>query len=301
MDLRQLTYFLRVSELGSVTAAAAALHVTQPTLTKSIGLLERELGTALFTRLPRGLELTEAGRRLVRHAEAVRNQVRDAHRELAALSATSTGMVTIGAGPAWLRRLMPEAVARATALHPGMQVRIVGGFDESLMRSLLSGDLDFVVAELPWTRAHDGTVVETLTRDVLCVCARAGHPLDARTSIGLSDLLSYPWVLPVRATRARQRLDALFVAQNAVPPEPTVETDSMAFMLAFVAASDALTYTTRTTTEMPEGSGLATLAVPQLDNERVAGVIFRRGAWRSPAVDALLAELRTICRNVRFN
>lgn len=295
MDLRQINYFLRVAELRSITAAAADLNMTQPTLTKSIKLLEQELCTKLFQRLPRGLELTEAGHRLVRHAEAIRNQVRDAHGEIEAMNAGLLGFVTIGAGPAWLRSHLPLAVARASANQPELQVRIVGGFDESLLRDLTRGKLDFVIAELPWTNSNADFEIEGLTSDQLCVCARTGHPLVGRKHLDLADLMPFPWVLPVKATRARQRLDALFIAENAVPPKPAVETDSMAFMLALVRNSDALTYTTATTIHMPEGVGLSVLPVSKLVSERRAGVVRRKDSWLSPAAEALLGELRAIC------
>lgn len=295
MHLRQLSYFLKIAQHRSISVAAAELNVTQPTLTKSMKLLEEELGIALFQRMPRGVELTEAGRRLVRHAEAVRIQLRDARDELHALRGGDRGMVTIGAGPAWLRRHLPLAVSRAIATRPKLHVRVAGGFDEALLRGLMRGEFDFVVAELPLTREQDDLEIETLSRDDLCLYARTGHPLGARAPIGLTDALAYPWVLPAKATRARQRLDALFTSRNRTPPEPAIETGSMAFMLAVVRNSDALTYTTASTVDMPEGVGLVALDAPELASERQAGVIRRRNAWLSPAAEAVIAELRAVC------
>ena len=75
IDLRELEYFLAIAERRSFTAAAAELNITQPALTKSIRLLEDELGVQLFRRLPRGVELTPYGASLARHARAVRVQV----------------------------------------------------------------------------------------------------------------------------------------------------------------------------------------------------------------------------------
>lgn len=295
MHLRQLSYFLKVAEHRSISVAAAELNVTQPSLTKSMKLLEEELGIALFRRLPRGVELTEAGRRLLHHAETVGLQLSDARNELDALRDGDRGAITIGAGPAWLRSHLPVAVSRAIAVRPNLHVRVVGGFDEALLRALRRGELDFVVAELPWTTEHRDLAIEPLSADGLCVYARKEHPLSRRGPAGLADVLRFPWVLPVRATRARQRLDALFVARNTAPPEPAIETDSMAFLLAMVRNSDALTYTTTSTIEMPEGDGLAKLAVPELTSERRAGIIRRRNSWLSPAAGVLIEELRSVC------
>lgn len=299
MDLRQLTYFLRVAERRSLTVAATELNVAQPSLTKSMKLLEEELGTALFHRMPRGVELTDAGRHLVRHAEAIKIQMGEARAELTALQKGDRGTVTIGAGPAWLRRHLPEAVASVIATRPDLKLRVVGGFDEALLRALRRGELDFVVAEVPWSQSSDDLVVEVLSSADLCVCARTGHPLTVarkagQPEIGISDLLAYPWVLPVKATRARQRLDALFMSQNISPPEPVVETESMAFMLAMVRNSDSLTYTTGTTMHMHEGAGISTISAPILKSERSAGIIRRRDSWLSPAALTIMTALRSV-------
>lgn len=149
MDLRRLEYFLSVAKHLSITAAAAELGLAQPTLTKSIRLLEEELGVSLFERLPRGVDLTEFGRSLLRHAQAMHVQARDALNEIEGLRGGTIGMVTIGAGPSWLRRHLPRAVARTLSRNPSLRVRIDGGFDDALLRALRHGEVDFVVSELP--------------------------------------------------------------------------------------------------------------------------------------------------------
>ncbi|HWL68756.1 MAG TPA: LysR family transcriptional regulator [Geminicoccus sp.] len=297
MDLRQLNYFLKIAERRNMTLAAAELHVTQPTLTKSIKLLERELGVPLFQRLPRGMELTEFGRRLVRHALAMQVQVGDALGELESLKNGAGAPVNVGAGPAWQRSHLPTAAARAMAANPNIRLRVTGGFDAALMRALRQGDLDFVVAELPQEDAAGDLALEKLTSDRLVVFCRAGHPLTRLERPGLEETLRFPWVLPVvRVTRARRRLEALFVAHNLAPPEATVEADSMTFLLAMVRETDALSYTNRETLETPPGRGLAVLDIDLLTAERAAGIWTRRNAWLSPEAQAIMAALREVCR-----
>src|SRR5215468_4872049 len=149
VDLRQLEYFLRVAQRKNISLAAADLNIAQPTLTKSIKLLESQLGVTLFERLPRGVALTSFGQTLLRYAEAVHVQIRDAGQEIASQRNGTVGAVAIGAGPTWLRRYLPAALARTIAAHPGVHIRVDGGFDEALFRGLLHGELDFVVAEIP--------------------------------------------------------------------------------------------------------------------------------------------------------
>jgi DNA-binding transcriptional LysR family regulator len=297
MDLRQLNYFLKIAERRNMTLAAAELHVTQPTLTKSIKQLEQELGVPLFQRLPRGMELTEFGRRLVRHAEAMQVQVGDAVGELDSLKNGGGAPVNIGAGPSWQHSHLPTATARAMRLHPKLRLRVIGGFDEALMRALRRGELDFVVAELPIAETADDLNLEKLTTDRLVVFCRKGHPLAGTARPSLEHTLRYPWVLPVaRVTRARRRLEALFVAHNLTPPEATIEADSMTFLLAMVNETDALSYTNRETLVTPQGRDLAVLDLDLLTAERAAGIWTRRDAWISPEAAAVMEALREVCR-----
>ncbi len=143
-------------------------------------------------------------------------QVADASGEIAALRSGDFGRA-VGAGPAWLRRHLPLAVARTVARHPGVRIRVGGGFDEELFRGLRRGEFDFVVAELPQAEDRRGLDVRPLTSDELGVCCRAGHPLARRRRIVARDLLGFPWVLLPRTTRAQRRLTALFAAQDLAP------------------------------------------------------------------------------------
>lgn len=296
LDLRQLEYFRRVAQRRNISIAAAELNITQPSLTKSIKLLEKELGVRLFDRLARGVELTDYGEALLRHAEAIRVQVADAGSEIAALKSGTFGTISVGAGPAWLRRHLPLAVAETVARHPGVRIRVGGGFDEELFRSLRRGEFDFVVAELPQGEDRRGLEIRALTADGLGVCCRAGHPLARRRRVTPRDLLRYPWVLLPRTTRAQRRLTALFAAQDLTPPLNVVETNSHAFLLSMLRQSDALTFTTSRTVDTEEGAGLVMLSVPALTVRREAGIVLRRGGFLSPVAQHLIEGLTAVCR-----
>ena len=295
MDLRQLEYFLRVAQRRNISIAAAELNITQPSLTKSIKLLEKNLGVRLFDRLARGVELTDYGRTLMRHAEAVHVQVGDAAGEIAALRSGTFGAVTIGAGPAWLRRHLPLAIAQAVARYPGIRVRVAGGFDDELYRSLRGGAHDFVVAELPRPEDRRGLDVRALTSDELGVCCRAGHPLSVKRRVAPESLLAYPWVRLPRTTRSQQRLEALFGACDLEAPQNVVETTSHAFLLSFLRQSDSLTFTTARTVATEEGAGLVMLSVPRLTTRREAGIVRRRGGCLSPAAQQVMERLVAVC------
>jgi DNA-binding transcriptional LysR family regulator len=295
MDLRQLEYFLRVAQRRNISTAASELNITQPTLTKSIKLLEDQLGVKLFDRLPRGVALTSFGTTLKRHAEAIHVQMKDAGDEITALRNGTFGTVRIGAGPAWLRRHLPLAVAKTIAKHPDIHVQIDGSFDETLLRSLRQGELDFVVAEIPAPEDQRDFDVAPLTADKLGVCCRSGHPLTARRNIKMRDLLHFPWLKPPRVTRAQSRLNAIFTANDLPLPKATVESGSLGLLLNVLRQSDALTYMVSKTLLTREGEGLLMLNVPSLTLSREAGIITRRGSWLPPAALHVIEELRIVC------
>ncbi|PZO81197.1 MAG: hypothetical protein DI629_05090 [Mesorhizobium amorphae] len=301
MNTRQLEHFLAVAERGSLTSAAESLGVSQPTLTKTVHALEQELGVLLFERLPRGVELTPYGQSLLRHAEAIRVRFQDAKREIEGLRSGRFGTVLIGAGPAWLRRHLPHAVANATAKNPAIKVNVEGGFDDALMRRLRRGELDMVIAELPPAQSALDLNLRPLTSDRLCICCRAGHPLAGRKALALADLNGLSWAMPPEATRAFQRLQALFVSLDLPVPDVAVHTESMAFLLQMVRFSDAVTFTVSTTLRTPEAKGLVMLHVPELAAVRSAGVVTRQGFRLAPAAEAIVEELAVICASEPTN
>lgn len=301
MNFRQLEYFLAVSSLGSFTAASQRLGVAQPTITKSIRALEIDMGVTLLERLPRGVALTPAGEILKRHAERIAVQLQDAMAEVTSLGSTAQGTVAIGAGPSWLRRLLPEAVAAIIVHSPAVHINVVGGFDDVLLKALRARELDFVVLELPPPEDAVDLHLERLSTDSLNVFARTDHPLASRREVSLASLLEYPWIMSPKSTRPQQRLNAIFVAAGLPPPSILIETDSVAFLLRIVASTDALTFTVSSTAKMLEAQGTAMLHVPEMVAEREAGIITRRDGWLPPPARMTISELRRICSRERRN
>lgn len=107
MDMRQLKYFLKVADLGSISKASDYLHVAQSAVSMQIAGLEQELGSPLFLRRSTGVELTEPGRLLYRHARLILRQVQIAHEDVAKASVEPAGTVTLG---------LPSAVVEIVGL-----------------------------------------------------------------------------------------------------------------------------------------------------------------------------------------
>src|ERR1041385_1471768 len=149
MDHRQLQLFLAVAERLNLSHAAEAIGITQPGLSKSMQRLHTALGTRLYHRRGRGIELTEAGRALMRHAKLVETQLADARAEVAGIADGKWGHARIGAGPSWLSRHLPTTIARIMNRQPNVRFTVDTGFADKLIGRLRLGALDVVVGALP--------------------------------------------------------------------------------------------------------------------------------------------------------
>jgi len=299
MELAQVRYFHAVARHGSFSAAARALGMTQPGLTKAVRRLEASLDCALFIRLPRGVALTEQGQALLRHAGLLEVQLLDARGEVRALGRGAVGVLRIGAGPSWLSRALPRIVAELSARYPGLSFQVEAGFNRSLTEALRAGDLDFVVSALP-DRSPVGLQAISLTTDTISVVAGQHHPLRKRRRPQPLSTLAYSWVLPGRDVLLRLRLEALFRVAGLEPPAAKIESDSISFIGAVLRNSDMLSFATSQVLRSEMG-GVAPLFIPGLAMTRSAGILYRSSAGVTPAMRALIEAIKRLAKELGVN
>lgn len=301
MDQRQLQLFLAVAERLNLSQAAEAMNITQPGLSKSMQRLHRALGTPLYHRRGRGVELTEAGRALARHARLVETQLADARAEVRGIADGKWGHARIGAGPSWLSRHLPVTIAHIMSRYPNIRFTVDSGFPDKLIGRLRMGELDVVVAALPDNRIDPDLRFLRLTSDIIRVVGRRDHPLTRKRNRSLADFASQRWVLPGRQELVRQRL-ARALAQAGFPePAPAIEADSLSLILALLRTTDCLGLTTTQILLEREANGVVAIDHEALRFRREAGIISRRHANFSPSVKLVIAELRQIAAKHRAN
>ncbi len=143
MELRTLRYFLAVAREENMTEAANVLHVTQPTLSRQIADLERELGVTLFDRTNRACVLTGEGMRLRQRAEEILSLVDQTEAELADQDGALAGTIRIGAGETQAMRFVLQVFAGLHRDHPGVKVELYTGNADAVEERLERGLLDF--------------------------------------------------------------------------------------------------------------------------------------------------------------
>jgi DNA-binding transcriptional LysR family regulator len=294
MDYRQLQLFLAAAERLNLSHAAEALNMTQPGLSKSMHRLQRELGTRLYHRRGRGIELTESGRALLRHVKLIETQLATARSEVVGIAGGKMGHARIGAGPSWLSRHLPESIARMITQHPNVRFTVDTGFPDRLIGRLRQGELDVVVGALPDNRVDPDLRFMRLSSDIIRVVGRKDHALARKRERTLADYAAHHWILPGRQELVRQRLSRAFVQAGLPEPTIAVETDSLSLKLATLRMTDCLGLTTSQILTQEEAHGIIALEHEALQFRREAGVISRRHDELSPSMKFVIAELRKI-------
>jgi DNA-binding transcriptional LysR family regulator len=192
MDTVRLAVFRAVATLGSFTAAAKSLRYTQSAVSRQIGALEDDLAVALFDREARGVRLTEEGRVLLAHAEAVLDRLDVARRELTAIRDLDGGRLRLGAFATAEARLVPDAMVAFQHDFPGVELSLSDGLTATLAARLLAGELDVaVVNDGP---ALDGLTTHHLLDDPQFVALPPGHRLAHRRTLRLTELAGEHWI-----------------------------------------------------------------------------------------------------------
>jgi DNA-binding transcriptional LysR family regulator len=191
MELRQLEYFLAVVEEGSFTGAAARLFMVQSSLSAALRGLERELGTELFVRGRRGVELTDAGRALLEPARAAiadAGRARDAVAEVKGLVRGTVRVATVAVP----RRVdVVETVRQFRDRNPGVQVYLLHDGARDLVRLVAEGQVDLAVTPLTH-RTSPALRFEPVLSTPLAVACPAGHRLSGAHDVDVRELLDEP-------------------------------------------------------------------------------------------------------------
>src|SRR3954454_12932313 len=149
MTLQQLTYFLSAAGHGSFSAAAESLHMAQPSLSEQIRRLEAELGVSLFARTGRRLELTEAGRLLLPHAERTLEAAREAAESVREVRDVTGSTVAFGTFSSAHHYLLGGLVEEFRARYPSVRVRVVGQNSAEVADAVRDGHLEAGLVVLP--------------------------------------------------------------------------------------------------------------------------------------------------------
>jgi DNA-binding transcriptional LysR family regulator len=192
VELRQLEHFVAVAEERHFTRAAQRMNIVQSGLSASIKSLERELGTSLFARTTRRVELTEAGRALLAEARRVLAAAIVARDAVGQVEGLLRGTLSVGILQVSPAVNAPALIARFHIEHPSVDIRLIQAGSTEMLDELRDGRLDVAFVSLAGAAPEDMIGVELAREPMLVACART-HPLADRSSISLAALREEPF------------------------------------------------------------------------------------------------------------
>ena len=221
MEIRQLRSFIAIAELGTFTAAALRVHVTQAAISMQIRQLENELGARLFVRAPRRVMLTEAGEHLLHRARQILRDHDAALEEIAELAGAERGRLRVGsASAAVITDVLPKLLKEVRKQYAGAEITVLSGTSEALVQQILAGEVDIAFVSLP-VEAR-GISTERLSEDQLVAIASPRHKLAKQRTISAYTLAGEKLILGERGGNTRRLIDQFF-AQAGVTLHVSME------------------------------------------------------------------------------
>lgn len=268
MNMTRLQYFVAVSETGSFSRAAAALHMSQSALSRQVLLLENELGQRLLERTGRGVQATESGLALLVHAHAILDLTQRARIDMQERQRNPRGHLSVGLPPRVAHVLTADLVQRFQAKFPAATISIREGLSIQLREWLMAARLDVAILFDPPTSPQ--LLQEALLREPLVLISSTALPSRMR----LSEVVKRPLIMPSGPHALRQLLE-----QHTLPRkltlELTAEVDSVQTVLSLVARGVGDTVLPRSAAQSwnyPQPLHVAAIHTPTIRNKMVLAI-----------------------------
>lgn len=232
MNLRQLKYFVAIVEHGSFASAARVLFIAQPSLSQHVKNLEEELGVELLRRTARGVEPTDEGLVLLRHAQAILEQVEVARGAVRDASHKIDGDVRLGVPPTVSERVSVPLIIRVRSEMPDVSLRVVEGMSGYVLNWLQEGRVDIGV--LYDVQEAPGVTTSEVCREELYLISPPGTAFDGET-VDFVELESAKLIMPGEHHGLRVLLEQVARTEGA-DLDVEVEVDALSQMRALVAA-----------------------------------------------------------------
>lgn len=291
LDPRHLRILLTVVRLGSFSAAARALNMSQPAVSMLIAQLERAVGTQLVERGRQGAVPTPAGRILTRRAEMVETVLDQARREVELGMAEVEGPLVVGGTPGALMSLLPGAVAMLEEEGLRYALRIVEASDAELIVMLRELRVDVAVGTAGVGVVPDDIVERAILSDRFVLVLRADNEFVAESAT-LTDVGTLEWVLPDVGGAFQRQIEAMFINAGVQIPQRAIRCDSLATMKEIIRRSNHVSILPYRVVAAEVASGqLRQMTLQGGPPPRLVGVRMLRDRTHMPLADKLVRAM----------
>jgi LysR family transcriptional regulator of gallate degradation len=237
----QIRSLISIVENGTFAKAARALGVSQTSLQRAARDLERNLRTPLYAQTASGIVATPAAAEFARKVKLALREIQWGIDEVEAARGNIGGEIVIGAMLLAGSVVLASVINELVSAYPNVNVRILNGNADDMLRYLRTGDVDVVIGLLR-EPAPDEFVRVALAETPYVVVARHGHPLNQKTEVTLDDLADYDWIIGTPGASRRNRFDKLFAGRRR--PQTRIATCSLPTIRLLLSQSDRLTLLT---------------------------------------------------------
>ncbi len=287
MELRHLRYFLAIADARSFTGAAGRLHITQPTLSQQIKQLEQIVGTVLFERGGKEVELTAAGRLFKPYCERILKEIEQSRLAISELEGLMRGTLRMAVFHSFSHSMLPPILSEFALRYPGVHVTARLVPRSEMERDLVNGELDMAVAYIAGD--NEDIEAERLFDEELVLVVGSKHPLAGRKSMPMRELGKLPLVLLTPEFGARQFVDR-FLGENQLQAQVVLEMNAIEPILA--TTRDSGLATVLAAGAIVEPAGLNTVRLTEPQPKRTVGILWRRNGHRSAAAQRMAGMIK---------
>jgi len=289
MELRQLQYFVKAAETMNFTEAAAAVFITQSTLSQQIKQLEEELGMLLFDRIGKHVRITEAGHVFLNHAQKILREVQKGKQAIAELSNAATGELNIGVSYAFTSLLLP-ALAPFSTKYPGIKIFITYGNPEELEKKLRLAELDMILAFHNESDDEDLEMQILFSSTIVMVVAK-NNPLAKLEKISLKELAEQELILPGKGFSSREFINQLFY-KSKISPNIKIEMNDVHSLLSLVQNGHWATILNEKA--IFGWDQVAAVPIAGKEIKRQSYILWQKGVYRKKAAILFIDELMRV-------
>lgn len=291
LDPRHLRILHHVVRLGSFSAAARALNMSQPAVSMLIAQLERAVGAKLVERGRQGAVPTQIGRILVRRAEMIETVLDLARREVDLGQADIEGPLIVGGTPGALMSLVPGAVGLLAEQGVRYALRVVEASDADLVSMLRELRIDLAVGTAGIGGGPDDIVERAILSDRFVLVMRAEHEFKGTTT-NLADVAGLEWVLPDVGGAFQRQIDAVFLHAGVPVPQRAIRCDSLATTKEIIRRSNHISILPyRVVAPDVESGRFRQVALREAPPPRLVGVRMLRERTQMPLADQLVRAM----------
>ena len=197
MDLSDIKLIKTIAQVGSISGASHALHLSQPTVSKRLARLERTLGMQLFHRLPRGMTPTSTAEYILGQEPDLNQRMLAITRQVKRMADLDAGHLRLGVGPIIERVLLPKVLSEFLEVTGHAKITVITEDDRNLIDQFVGSELDVIVGPFAGSdTVLDGLIELPMLRESMIAVVGTQHPLHNLTSVSLEDALAYQWETP---------------------------------------------------------------------------------------------------------